>query len=113
MTDELFQHMFPNSKNTDTFACGSAKCSYLIRFGLGSYFEEELLRNYSTGTVVAFSFDESLKSVYKRSRWTAYCASGTGKSNTFFFCNRHGTGKHVLLDVALSGEKKKEVGEKV
>lgn len=67
--DKLFQKMFRDSTVAKKYQCGPSKCSYLIKFGLAVYFEEELLAKVKNSAYVV-AFDESLNKKYRRSRWT-------------------------------------------
>ena len=57
--DKLFQRMFRDSTVAKKYQCGPSKCSYLIKFGLAVYFEEELLAKVKKSAYVV-AFDESL-----------------------------------------------------
>ena len=51
--------MFRDSTVAKKYQCGPSKCSYLIKFGLAVYFEEELLAKVRKSAYVV-AFDESL-----------------------------------------------------
>lgn len=61
---ELFQTMFPDSNIAKTFTCGKDKTSYIARFGLAEYIEEDLVSKV-TGPYVLM-FDESLDHTSKK-----------------------------------------------
>ena len=59
-TGDLFRSMFPDSNIARNFKCGETKSSYMITFGLGPHFLEQLkekVKASSTGYVLLF--DES------------------------------------------------------
>ena len=66
-TGKLFTKMFPDSQIAKKFACGSTKCSYLIKYGLAPYFMGDLKKKLSSKLFVV-SFDEALKKKLKHAQ---------------------------------------------
>ena len=59
--------MFPDSQIAQTFQCGPSKCSYLIKFRLAPYFEEDLITKLKkSGNVFVLSFDESFNKIVQK-----------------------------------------------
>ena len=59
--------MFPDSQIAKRFACGSTKCSYLIKYGLAPYFMGDLKKKLSSKLFVV-SFDEALNKKLKQAQ---------------------------------------------
>lgn len=59
----IFGQMFPDSEIAKKFSCGATKAAYLICFGLGSYFKEQLINDIRKAPCYVVSFDECLNKV--------------------------------------------------
>ena len=58
--------MFPDSKIHDQYSMGKSKCSYIVNFGLGPFFQNELIERVKKSPFFAISFDESLNETIKK-----------------------------------------------
>ena len=56
----VFRAMFPDSAIAQKLNCGPTKLSYLICFGIASYFKQQLLKELKEAQCYVISFDESL-----------------------------------------------------
>ena len=52
--------MFPDSDIAQGMKLKRRKCGYVVRFGLGPYFERLLLQQVASSPVYSLSFDESM-----------------------------------------------------
>ena len=81
--NETFKKMFPDSKVHRYFTMGAQKCSYVINFGLGPFFHNELVEHVKKSPFYSISFDESLNEVVKKQQMdvvVSYWDSSTQKS---------------------------------
>ena len=62
----LFTWMLRNTKTAERFSCGSTKCSYIINFGIGHYFESLLDQALKEAPYFACSFNKSYNSTIKK-----------------------------------------------
>ena len=58
--------MFKDSKIAQSFTCGSAKCLYIINFGLVLYFKDILNQTLSEAPYCVTCFDESHNDILKK-----------------------------------------------
>ena len=63
--NDLFGTTFKDSKIAQSFTCGSAKCPYIINFGLALYFKDILNQTLSEAPYVT-CFDESHNDILKK-----------------------------------------------
>ena len=63
---EIFKCMFPDSKVHRHFSMGRTKCLYVKKFGLGPFFQEELVEKVKKSPFFSISFDESLNETLKK-----------------------------------------------
>ena len=66
--NELFNAMFPDSAIAKGFSCGRTKCSYLVTYGIASYFVQLLNDQLKELEHFVALFDESYNKVVKRSQ---------------------------------------------
>ena len=57
---ELFKIMFSDSSIAENMKLKRTKCGYVVRHGLGPYFEQLLLQQVASSPVYSLSFDESM-----------------------------------------------------
>ena len=62
----LFIQMCKDSKIAELFSCESSKCSYIINFGSGPYFQSLLDQALKEAPYFVCSFDESYNSTIKK-----------------------------------------------
>lgn len=62
----IFKTMFPDSDIAKTFSCGKDKTGYMIRFGLASFFKQQLIDNINKAGPFVLMFDESLNQSTKK-----------------------------------------------
>lgn len=63
---KLFAHMFPDSQIASRFQMQKDKNAYVVSYGLGPYFQEQLSTKVSKCPYFAISFDESLNKVAQK-----------------------------------------------
>ena len=63
---KTFKAMFADSKVCRQFSMGAQKCSYVINFGLGPFFQKKLVELVKKSPFFSISFDESLNEVLKK-----------------------------------------------
>lgn len=61
--NNLFKVVFPDSENDKGFALSKTNCSYLINFGVSSYFKLELVNCIKGFPNFVVSFDDSLNQI--------------------------------------------------
>lgn len=59
----IFGQMFPDSVIAKQFSCGATKSAYLVCFGLGPYFKQQLITDIRKVQCYVISFDECLNKV--------------------------------------------------
>lgn len=63
---ELFKLMFPDSDIASKFSMGKDKCAYVVTYGLGPFFKQQLVDVVTSCSFYAISFDESLNKVAQK-----------------------------------------------
>ena len=58
--------MFRDSKIAELFSCGNTKCSYIINFDIGPYFQSLLNQALKEAPCFVCLFDESYESTTKK-----------------------------------------------
>ena len=66
----LFIRMFRVSKIAELFSCGSAKCSYIINFGIGSYFNLCLTKPSRKPHTLCVHLMNHITAQLKSDKWT-------------------------------------------
>ena len=62
--------MFRDSKIAELFSCGNTKCSYIINFDIGPYFQSLLNQALKEALVLCVYLMNHMKVQLKRERWT-------------------------------------------
>lgn len=116
-SSSLFPIMFPDSVIAKQFKMQRDKLAYVITFGLGPYFQKDLVDTIKTCNFFAVSFDESLNKVSQRSQmdiviryWddsknevaTRYVTSAFLTSGTADNLQKHFTNTLIELGLPLS-----------
>ena len=70
---DLIPVMFPDSDITKKFKMQKDKVSYVITYGLGPFFQEELTQYVSKCKYYAISFDESLNKIAQKGQMDIVC----------------------------------------
>ena len=64
--NDLFCNMFPDSNIAKNLACGKTKCSYIVTYGLASYFKSLVNDTLSSLDCFVAMLDESYNKILKQ-----------------------------------------------
>ena len=97
----LFIQMFKDGKIAEIFTFGSTKCSYIINFGIGPYFQSSLDQALKEAPYLVCSFDESYNSTIKKGQMDTivrFWDNSTNMVSTRYY-NSKFLGKAAAVDV--------------